>query len=46
MKKNDKLFKAPRWTIYQPVQILNIKVQSTEDDKKKVKDFREFINKN
>ena len=39
----EKLFKDPRWTIYQPVQVLNIEVQPTEDDKKKVEEFRRFI---
>ena len=29
----EKLFKDPRWTTYQPVQVLNIEVQPTEDDK-------------
>lgn len=39
----EKLFKDPRWTTYQPVQALNIEVQPTEDDKKKVEEFRKFI---
>lgn len=41
----EKLFKEPRWTTYQPVQVLNVKVQPTEDDKQKIEEFRKFIDK-
>lgn len=39
----EKLFKDLRWTTYQPVQVLDIEVQPTEDDKRKVEEFRRFI---
>lgn len=46
MKKEDEeLFKAPRWTIYQPVEVLNIEVKPTKEDEKEIKEFREFIDK-
>ena len=45
MKKDIELFKSPRWNVYQPVEVLKTKVKPTDDDKKKVEDFRNFINK-
>ena len=41
----DKLFKDPRWTTYQSVQVLNVMVKPTEEDKKQVEDFRKFVDK-
>lgn len=44
--KKEELFKAPRWVEYQHVDMLNIKVKETEEDKKKVDEFRKFIDEN
>ena len=41
----EELFKSKRWTEYQDVKVLNIKVKPTEEDKKKVEEFRKFIDK-
>lgn len=41
----EKLFKDKRWTEYQNVKVLNTKVKSTEEDKKKAEEFRKFIDK-
>ena len=45
MDKKEELFKEPRWKNYQPVKVLKTKVKPTEEDEKKVKDFRKFIDK-
>ena len=42
--KEDKQFKNDKWLYYQDVQMLKTKVKSTEEDKKKVEEFRKFIN--
>lgn len=44
--KKEELFKTPRWVEYQHVDTLNIKVKETEEDKKKVEEFRKFIDEN
>ena len=43
MDKKEELFKSPRWNTYQPVDVLKTTVKPTEEDKKKVEDFRKFI---
>ena len=44
MQRNkEKMFSAPRWNKYQPVKPLNIYVKPTEETKKKVEEFRKFI---
>ena len=43
MKEVNKLFKAPRWNNYQDVEVLKTKVNETADDKKKIDNFRKFI---
>lgn len=42
-KNKEKLFTAPRWNEYQDVKPLNIHISPTEEDKKKVEEFRMFI---
>lgn len=44
-EKKEKPFSAPRWNEYQSVKPLKIYVKPTEETKKKVEDFRQFINK-
>lgn len=44
--EKEKFFKAPRWVEYQHVDTLNITVKETEEDKKKVEEFRKFIDEN
>lgn len=44
--EKEKLFKAPRWVKYQHVDTLNVKLKETEEDKKKVNEFRKFIDEN
>jgi hypothetical protein len=39
----DELFKSKRWTEYQDVEPLNITVPRTDEDEKKIEDFRKFI---
>lgn len=43
MDKKEDLFKAPRWNTYQSVDVLKTKVKSTKEDKKKIEEFRKFI---
>lgn len=43
MKKETELFKDQRWNEYQSVEVLKTKVKPTEEDKKKVEEFRKFI---
>lgn len=43
--KKDELFKSDRWTKYQNVKVLKGKKTLTEEDKKKIKEFRKFIDK-
>lgn len=43
MKKEKELFKDQRWNEYQSVEVLKTKVKPTEEDKKKIEEFREFI---
>lgn len=44
MCEKEKLFKAPRWNTYQPVDVLKTKVKLTREDMKKIEEFRKFIN--
>ena len=44
-EKKEKPFSALRWNEYQSVKPLKIYVKPTEETKKKVEDFRQFINK-
>lgn len=41
----NKLFMSNRWNEYQDVKVLNIKVPTTQEDKKKAKEFRKYIDK-
>ena len=41
--KKEELFKSLRWNTYQDDEALKTKVKPTEEDKKKVEDFRNFI---
>ncbi len=41
--KEKELFQDPRWTEYQDVKPLKIKVPFTEKDKKNIEEFRKFI---
>lgn len=43
MTRKDKSFKSDKWLYYQNVKPLNIYVEPTEEDKKKVEEFRKFI---
>lgn len=45
MDEKEELFKDSRWKKYQPVEVLKTKVKPTEEDEKKVKEFRKFIDK-
>lgn len=39
-----KQFTSDKWLYYQDVKRLKIKVKTTEEDKKKIEQFRKFIN--
>lgn len=41
----SKLFKSEKWLYYQDVKVLKMKVKPTDEDKKKVEDFRRFIDR-
>lgn len=41
----EEMFKSKRWTEYQDVKVLNIKVKPTVEDKKKAEEFRKFVDK-
>lgn len=43
MTNKQKPFTSEKWLHYQDVKVLKTKVKPTEDDKKKVEEFRKFI---
>lgn len=45
-KENKDLFKDKRWNEYQPVDVLKTKVKLTDEHKKKIKIFEEYIKDN
>lgn len=42
-KENKDFFKDKRWNEYQPVNVLKAKVKLTDEHKKKIKIFEEYI---
>lgn len=43
MTNKQKAFTSDKWLYYQDVKVLKAKVKSTKEDKKKVEEFRKFI---
>lgn len=44
-ENKEKHLKDEKWLYYQDVKVLKTKVKPTEEEEKKVKDFRKFIDK-
>lgn len=43
MANKQKPFTSEKWLYYQDVKVLKTKVKPTKEDKKKVEEFRKFI---
>ena len=43
MNNKQKPFTSDKWLHYQDVKVLKTKVKPTEDEKKKIEEFRKFI---
>ena len=44
-ENKEKIFKSDKWLYYQDVKVLKTKIKPTNEDKKKVEEFRKFIDK-